>query len=133
MIKTRIAATAAFITFGLASLGGVVVAIAAPAHADADTTSSTTVDGTSMSGTAGEAVDDARAIPNELADATRGPDVTNVPTPGATATGRHLPFPYSPAPHSEHNGQGHKGSNNQPVSHRPHSNVSVPEPVHGKR
>lgn len=33
MIKTRIAGTAAVFTFGLASLGGAVVAIAAPANA----------------------------------------------------------------------------------------------------
>ena len=120
MIKNRIAATAAFFTFGLASLGGVVIAIAAPANADADTTNSTTVDGTAMTGTAGQAVDDARQIPEELENATRGPNVTGVSAPGAAATGVHLPFPYSPAPHSEHNGQGHKGSNEQPTSHRPH-------------
>ncbi len=130
MIKNRIATTAAFLTFGLASLGGVVVAIAAPANADTDTT---TVDGTSMSGTAGQAVDDARQIPDELADATRGPDVTSVPAPGSTATGVHLPFPNTPAPHSEHNGQGHKGSNEAPNPRRPHANVSVPEPIHGER
>ena len=110
MNKNRIAATAAFLTFGLASLGGIVVAIAAPANADADTT---TVDGTTMTGTAGQAVDDAREIPDELADATRGSDVTSVPTPGSAATGVHLPFPNNPAPHSEHDGQGHKGSNEQ--------------------
>ena len=34
MIKTRIAGTAAIFTFGLAALGGTVVAIAAPANAD---------------------------------------------------------------------------------------------------
>jgi hypothetical protein len=133
MIKTRIAATAAFITFGLASLGGVVVAIAAPANADADTINSTTVDGTAMTGTAGQAVDDARQVSEQLADATRGPDVTGVPLPGATATGVHLPFPNNPAPHSEHDGQGHKGSNEQPTAQRPHANVSVPEAIHGKR
>ena len=127
MNKNRIAATAAFLTFGLASLGGIVVAIAAPANADADTT---TVDGTTMTGTAGQAVNDAREIPDELADATRGSDVTSVPTPGSAATGVHLPFPNNPAPHSEHNGQGHKGSNEQAQPHRPHSNVTVPEPIH---
>ena len=39
MIKTRIASTAALFTFGLAALGGTVVAIAAPANADPGTTS----------------------------------------------------------------------------------------------
>ena len=69
MIRTRIATTAALVTFGLASLGGIVVAIAAPANADTDTT---TVDGTAMTGTAGQAVNDAREVPTELAEATRG-------------------------------------------------------------
>jgi hypothetical protein len=135
MIKTRIAATAAFITFGLASFGGAIVAVAAPANADDDavTTNSTTVYGTAMTGTAGQSVTDARQIPEELADATRGPDVNGVPAPGATATGVHLPFPNNPAPHSEHNGQGHKGSNEAPTPQRPHSNVPVPEPIHSKR
>ena len=114
MIRTRIATTAALVTFGLASLGGIALAIAAPANADADTTA---VDGTAMTGTAGQAVNDAREVPEELADATRGADVTSVPTPGSAATGAHLPFPNNPAPHSEHNGQGHKGSNELP--HRP--------------
>jgi hypothetical protein len=109
MIRTRIATTAALFTFGLASLGGIVVAIAAPANADAETT--TTVDGTAMTGTASQAVDDARKVPNELEDATRGSDVTSVPTPGSASTGVHLPFPHNPAPHSDHEGQGHKGSN----------------------
>jgi hypothetical protein len=86
-----------------------------------------------MTGTAGPAVDDARAIPQQLEDAGRGADVTGVPTPGASATGRHLPFPYSPTPHSDHDGQGHKGANNQPNPQRPHSNVTVPEPIHGRR
>ena len=117
MNKNRIAATAAFLTFGLASLGGIVVAIAAPANADADTT---TVGGTTMTGTAGQAVDDARQVPEELADATRGPDVAKVPTPGGAATQLHVPFPNNPAPHSEHNGQGHKGANEQAQPHRNH-------------
>ena len=129
MIRTRIATTAALVTFGLASLGGIVVAIAAPANADTDTT---TVDGTAMTGTAGQAVNDAREVPTELEDATRGADVTSVPTPGSTATGVHLPFPNTPAPHSEHNGQGHKGSNEQAQPHRPHSNITVPEPIHSR-
>jgi hypothetical protein len=34
MIKTRIAGTAALVTFGLAALGGAAVAIAAPANAE---------------------------------------------------------------------------------------------------
>jgi hypothetical protein len=117
MIRTRLATTAALVTFGLASLGGIVVAIAAPANADTDTT---TVDGTAMTGTAGQAVDDAREVPNELAEATRGADVTSVPTPGSAATGVHIAFPNDAAPHSEHNGQGHKGSNELPQSHSSH-------------
>ena len=95
MIRTRIATTAALVTFGLASLGGIVVAIAAPANADTDTT---TVDGTAMTGTAGQAVNDAREVPTELAEATRGADVTSVPTPGSTATGVHIAFPNTPGP-----------------------------------
>ena len=117
MIRTRIATTAALVTFGLASLGGIVVAIAAPANADTDTT---TVDGTAMTGTAGQAVNDAREVPTELAEATRGADVASVPTPGSTATGVHIAFPNTPAPHSEHNGQGHKGSNELPHPHGSH-------------
>lgn len=35
MIKTRFATTAALFTFGLASMGSLVVTIAAPANADA--------------------------------------------------------------------------------------------------
>ena len=115
MIKTRIATTAALFTFGLASFGGIAIAIAAPANADAGTT--TTVDGTAMTGTAGQAVDDAREVPAELEDATRGSDVTSVPTPGSAGTGVHIVFPNNPAPHSDHEGQGHKGSNELPHSH----------------
>ena len=111
MIKTRIASAAAIAAFGLAALSGTVVAIAAPANAD--TNSVVTVDGTSMSGTAGPAVADARSIPEQLAEATRGPDVAHVPAPGSAAVQDHTPFPHNPAPHSDHNGQGHKGSNEQ--------------------
>ena len=107
MITTRIATAAALLTFSFAGLGATVVAIAAPAHAD----TATQVDGTSMTGTAGAAIQDADTIPHELENATRGPDVTAVPTPGSAATQQHLPFPHDAAPHSEHNGQGHKGTN----------------------
>ena len=106
MITTRIATAAAILTFGLAGLGGAVVAIAAPAHAD-----TVRVDGTSMTGTAGPAVEDAGSIPHELEAATRGPNVTDVPAPGSAATGHHILFPHNPAPHSDHDGQGHKGTN----------------------
>ena len=44
MIKTRIAGAAAVFTFGLAALGGTVVAIAAPANADTATTASSDSD-----------------------------------------------------------------------------------------
>lgn len=115
MIKTRIATAAAIAAFGLAALGGSVTAIAAPAHADSG---SATVDGTHMAGTAGPAVEDARQIPEELADATRGPDVNPIPAPGSAATQKHVLFPHNPAPHSEHDGQGHKGENNN--RHHPH-------------
>ena len=128
MIKTRIATTAALITFALAALSGILIAIATPANADA----STTVDGTTMAGTAGQAVNDARAVAEELATATRGPDVARVRAPGGAATQLHVTFPYSAAPHSEHNGQGHKGSNEMPHAHRPHANVAVPEPIRGR-
>ena len=73
-----------------------------------------------MTGTAGQAVNDAREVPTELAEATRGADVASVPTPGSTATGVHIAFPNTPAPHSEHNGQGHKGSNELPHPHGSH-------------
>ena len=126
MIKTRIAGTAALFAFGLASLGGAAVAIAAPAHADTATTSS--VDGTSMTGTAATAVADARKVPAELEDATRGSDVTHVPAPGSAASEAHVPFPH--APHSPHEGQGHKGSNEGPRSH-PH--LSALSPANGGR
>jgi hypothetical protein len=122
MIKTRIASVAAVFTFGLVSLGGTVVAIAAPTNAETETTSS--VDGTSMTGTAGPAVTDARRIPDELEDATRGPDITRVPAPGSAARQEHEPFPHTP--HNPHEGQGHKGSNEQP---RPHTHLPVPSPV----
>ena len=113
MITTRIATAAAILTFSLAGLGGTVMAIAAPAHAD----TATHVDGTPMTGTAGPAVEDASKITNELQDATRGPNVASVPTPGSAATQQHLPFPHNPAPHSDHEGQGHKGTNESHDSH----------------
>jgi hypothetical protein len=108
MIKTRIAGTAAIFTFGLAALGGTVVAIAAPANAET---------GTSMTGTAGPAVANAREVSDELEGATRGPNVSPVPAPGSAATQQHELFPHSPAPHSDHDGQGHKGSNEE--QHKP--------------
>ncbi|MET0701854.1 MAG: hypothetical protein ABWY93_19550, partial [Mycobacterium sp.] len=103
MITTRIATAAALLAFGLAGLGGTVVALAAPAHADTATV--THIDGTAMTGTAGPAVEDADTIPHELENATRGPDVAAVPAPGSAASQPHVPFPHDPAPHSEHNGQ----------------------------
>ena len=109
MITTRIATAAAILAFSLAGLGGTVMAIAAPAHADTATV--THVDGTPMTGTAGPAVEDAGTITNELQDATRGPNVASVPAPGSAATQQHLPFPHNPAPHGDHEGQGHKGTN----------------------
>jgi hypothetical protein len=115
MITTRIATAAAILTFGLTGLGATVVAIAAPAHAD--TATITHVDGTPMTGTAGPAVEDADTIPHELEDATRGPDVTAIPTPGSATTQQHVPFPHNAAPHSDHDGQGHKGSNEQHTNH----------------
>ena len=45
MIKNRIAGTAAIFTFGLAALGGTVVAIAAPANAAPDPQPTSTVSG----------------------------------------------------------------------------------------
>jgi len=47
MIKTRIASTAAVFTFGLAALGGAVVAIAGPANAGTGLTSSSDASSTS--------------------------------------------------------------------------------------
>ncbi|MFC7673700.1 hypothetical protein ACFQWH_11500 [Mycolicibacterium sp. GCM10028919] len=111
MIRTRIVTTAALVAFGLASFGG--VAIAAPAQAD----TVTTVDGTHMTGTAGQAVEDAREVPDEIEAATRGTNVSSVPAPGSAATQEHVAFPLNPAPHSEHNGQGKKGSNDMPHPH----------------
>jgi hypothetical protein len=109
MIKTRVASAAAIFSFGVAALGGAVVAVAAPASAD--TQPIVQVEGTSMTGTAGPAVNDARVVSEELATATRGPGVATVPAPGSAAVQDHTPFPHNAAPHSEHNGQGHKGSN----------------------
>lgn len=116
MIKTRIAGAAAILAFGLAGLGGTVVAMAAPALAD---TGTVRVDGTTMTGTAGPAVEDADRIPDALESATRGPNVSLVPAPGSAATMEHVPFPHNPAPHGEHEGQGHKGSNEQPRHRMP--------------
>ncbi|TPG34995.1 hypothetical protein [Mycolicibacterium hodleri] len=115
MITTRIATAAAILTFGLAGLCATVVAIAAPAHAD--TATITRVDGTPKTGTAGPAIEGADSIPHELESATRGPNVTAVPTPGSAATQQHVLFPHNPAPHSDHDGQGHKGSNEQHNRH----------------
>ena len=134
MIKNRIASAAALFTFGVAALGGAVVAIAAPAHADADTTatSSSQTSGDkaapeeNMTGTAVSALADAEAVPDELADATRGPDVAGVPAPGSAATMEHKLFPREAAPHSEHDGQGHKGSNNEPKAHDPARHMGLP-------
>ena len=53
MIKTRVAGTAAIFTFGLAALGGTVVAIAAPANAETGSTSSSSSSSTSTSTTSG--------------------------------------------------------------------------------
>jgi hypothetical protein len=107
MITTRIATAAALLTFSLAGLGGAVVAIAAPAQAD----TVTHIDGTTMTGTAGPAVQDASQITDELQEATRGSNVASVPAPGSAATAVHVTFPHNAAPHSDHDGQGHKGSN----------------------
>ncbi|MCV7302295.1 hypothetical protein H7J93_21970 [Mycobacterium barrassiae] len=127
MIKTRIATTAALITFALAALSGILIAIATPANADA----TITVDGTAMTETAGQAVNDAREIPAEIAAAIRG-TVHSVAAPGSTSTGNHTAFRYSPLPNT-HAGHGHKGSNDQPHAHRPHASVPVPAPIRGKR
>jgi hypothetical protein len=40
-----------------------------------------------------------------------GAAVTAMPAPGSTATEQHLAFPHDIAPHGDHAGQGHKGSN----------------------
>lgn len=120
MNKTRIASAAALFTFGFAALGGTVLAVAAPANADAGagTTSSSQTSGDkvtpqeTLAGTAGPAVADAEQVSDELQAATRGPNVAPVPAPGSASSQEHVPFPHTPAPHSEHNGQGHKGGNN---------------------
>jgi hypothetical protein len=74
LITNRISTAAALVAFGLAGLGGTLVAVAAPAHAD--TATITQVDGTSMTG-----------------------------------------IPHQTAPHGEHEGQGHKGTNEQHDHH----------------
>ncbi|BBY27030.1 hypothetical protein [Mycolicibacterium sediminis] len=109
MIATRIATAAAILSFGLAGIGGTVVALAAPAHAD--TVTVTHVDGTPMTGTAGPAVEDAGQITDELEAATRGPNVAAIPAPGGASDEQHVLFPINPAPHGDHAGQGHKGTN----------------------
>ncbi|WP_019971671.1 hypothetical protein [Mycobacterium sp. 141] len=129
MIKTRIASTAAIFTFGLAALGGAV--FAAPASAAPETT--VTVDGTAMKGTAGPSVEDAGRVANELESATRGPNVTGVSAPGSAATKVHVLFPHDPAPHSDHNGQGHKGGNEtRPEPGQPPSSIGHTDTVHGR-
>lgn len=110
MIKTRIAGAAAIVTVGLAALGGTVVAIAAPANAATETI--TSPDNTSMRGTAGPAVADARRLFDERIKVERDGTDTTVPAPGSAATEEHLPFPH--APHNPHEGQGHKGKNERP-------------------
>lgn len=97
MIKTRIASAAAVLTFGLAALGGTVVAIAAPANAETGTTSSS--GSTSTSGTA------------STSDKS-GHD--RAPAENKFEPAKHESFPS--APHSPHEGHGHKGSN-EPHSH----------------
>ena len=67
----------------------------------------------------GTAVDDAKAASDELESATRGPNVSPVAAPGSAATQTHVLFPNEPAPHSEHNGQGKKGTNEQPHPNMP--------------
>src|SRR5258708_13394188 len=89
MITTRIATAAAILTFGVAGLGGTIVAIAAPAHAD--TATITQVDGTPMTGTAGPAIEDADTIPHELEDAPRGPNATTLPPPATPSTPTNPP------------------------------------------
>ena len=101
------------------------MAIAAPANAETPATSSS--GGTSMTGTAGPAVAQARQVSDELQDATRGPNVVHVPAPGSAATREHVPFPQTP--HNPHEGQGHKGSNEKPQPHKPQSIEDVPSPV----
>lgn len=127
MVKTHIASAAALFTFGLAALGGTVVAVAVPANAATGTaTSSSETSGdkfvpeATLPGTAGPADVEAREIPDELEDATRGPNATNVPAPGSAATQEHVPFPHTP--HSVHEGQGKKGGNN---TRHPHGRPAV--------
>ena len=86
MIRTRIAATAALITFGLAALGAI---FAAAAHAD-------TENGTTMTGTAEQSVEHARTALDEQLDAARNGNSVNVPQPGSAQTQRHQAFPETP-------------------------------------
>jgi hypothetical protein len=73
MIKNRIASTAALATFGLAALGGAVVAVAAPANAETGASGTTTSsDGTTTSG-------GTRTHPNSK--------VGSTPTPNVSSTG----------------------------------------------
>ena len=132
MITTRIATAAAILTFGLAGLGGTIVAIAAPAHAD--TAIITQIDGTPMTGTAGPAVEDADTIPHELEDATRGPNVTTVPAPGTAATQTHIPFPHNSCPAQRPRGSGPQGQQRaaqQPLN--PRRDAAVRDPADPSR
>ncbi len=139
MIKNRIAGAAALFTFGFAALGGTVIAIAAPANAHADTgaTSTSQTSGNKvtptgdMTGTAASAVADAETVADELEDATRGPGVVDVPAPGTAATMEHVLFPHVAAPHSDHEGQGHKGSNNAPEARDPGRHMELPSKTKG--
>lgn len=139
MTKTRIASAAALFTFGFAALGGTVLAVAAPANAETAATSSTSsqtsgdkvTPNETLPGTAGQAVADASEVSDELANATRGPNVAAVPAPGSAATTEHVPFPHNAAPHSEHNGQGHKGSNEGHRTHGTDPKMALPSKSKG--
>ena len=107
MITTRIATAAAILTFGLAGLGGTVVAIAAPAHAD--TATITHVDGTPMTGTAGPAVEDAGSIPDELRGRDPRPQRRRRPRPRQRRHPAPRPVPPQPRPAQRPRGPGPQG------------------------
>lgn len=86
MIKTRIAATAAMFSFGIAAFSGIA---AATANADAE-------GGTVMTPTAEQAVDNARTAYDQQLGAARNGNSVNVPAPGSAEAVRHQAFPETP-------------------------------------
>jgi hypothetical protein len=112
MIKTRLAATAALLTFGLAAFAGI---LAATAHADTD-------GGTTMTPTAEQSIENARTAFDQQLDAARDGNTVNVPAPGSADNDRHQAFPETP--HGPYTGKPNSHDRGEDAAH-PHS----PQPM----